>query len=387
MARDADPSTRAAQAIPLLSRAVAKRWAFSAAPGWTVAAPRPILPQRPALKLIDRQRKAGYVPFQWKDDATADGPPEQIRRNVAAQVEAHFLERATKVWKPGPATRAVVQAIRSLPRGKDSSVLTPARRLQLESLRAAALHEHQEFQRAAKPRRTSRHKKHEAVVLVPRCRVAPFAAGVSFTTQNTGNGFRQHDGGLPQQPNGQPILVDPANGMVGQTMVWQAAAPDASLDVTRGTLIGGWIQAGTTTPRFLEAQLSTVTIPRPNRTNGGATDGWIDLFGGGVATYRLSTDLFVFTNSSQSTSVPPAPLMHATVPVVSFSEAPIQILRFEIPDNTQKNPSGEISGISNGTWLLVLAGPVVRFTATVWHTNWSIGIDTTWSVDKICAYW
>ena len=328
------------------------------------------------------------MPFEWKHDSASDGPPERIRRRLQAQVEAHFAKRAAKAWKPGDATRALMQAIRALPEGKqDLSRLSPQQRFRMHALHVGALHEQQESLRKAKRPRMRQPKKHAGLVLVPRCLTAPYSTSVSFTTPNPGNGFDEFDGSLPQRPNGQPILADPANGVVGQTMVWGANAPTAWLDVTRGVLIGGWIQAGATTPRFLEAQLTTVTIPPPSSGNGGMTDGWIDLFGGGVATYQLSVDLFVFTDASQSTTVPPAPVMRATVPLMNFSEAPIQIVRFAIPANTQKNPSGEVTGVSQGTWLLVLAGPVARFFASVWHTNWSIGVDTTWSVDKICAYW
>ena len=358
---------------------------------WTSLLPPFILPQFTTV-LCEHGNSTGKgeaMSFLWKDDSTSDGPPEKIRRRVQAQVEAHLFKRAAKVWKPGPATRAVMQSIRSLPQGKgDLSALSPQQRFRMEALHAAAVREHQESMRKVKGAPARRPKRHSSsLVLVPRCLKAPYTNSVSFTTPNLGSNFAEQDDQLQLQANGQAILTDTANGVVGQTMVWGATSSPAFLDVTRGVLMGGWIQAGATTPRFLDAHLTTVIIPPRTDGNGGFTEGWVYWFGGGIATYQLSIDLFVFTAASQSTGVPPAPAMRASVPVMDFSLSTLQVIRFAIPANTQKSPSGAVSGISQGTWLLVLAGPVARFFASVWNADWTMGVGTTWSVDKICGYW
>jgi hypothetical protein len=332
--------------------------------------------------------------FIWNDHSKLDGPSEETRRVVHARVQAHFAKRASKVRKAVPATRALDRATKALSMGiEDLRALSLQQRCRLEALHLRAVLEQEEFARRVKAARTTRrtgqpkmHSKHASIVLVPRCLTPPYATSVSFTTVAFADGFVERDGALPSQPNGQAILADTANGVAGQTMVWECK-DTAALEVTRGVLIGGWIQAGNTKPLFLDAQLTTFAFTPPNMGNGGYVDGWSYTFGGGISTYQLFTELFVFTNTVQSSSNPPAPVMSARVPVIDLSWAPITpVSRFIVPSST-KLVSGVVSAVSPGTWLLVLAGPVVRYFASVWHSQWSMGIDTTWSVDKICGYW
>jgi hypothetical protein len=332
------------------------------------------------------------MPFLWKDDSSSDGPPEKTRLLVQTRVEAHFATHRTKAWRPGTAARALERGIRSLPGGtEDLSALSPQRRLQLEALQAKALREHaQSFPRvkATTTTRTGRAKKHSSLVLVPRCLTPPYTTSVNFTNVLFNDGFVESDARVPLQPNGQSILADTANGVAGQTMVWGFHRGNTGfLDVTRGVLIGGWIQAGNTKPLFLDAQLTAFTFANPKDFSGGATDGWVYLFGGGVSTYQIFTELFVFTDTSQASSNPPVPVMRATVPVVDVTFSALQLFQYTIPAGTRKTITGVASAVSPGTWMLVLAGPVVRFFASVSHADWDMAAGSTWSVDKICGYW
>ena len=332
------------------------------------------------------------MPFEWKDNPSSDGPPEKTRRRVQAHVEAHFANRLAKPRKPGTAMRALDRAIRSLPAGIENiGALSVQQRFRLEDLHAKALREHEEFFRKSKLARTThagRTKKHSGLVLVPRCLSAPYATSVSFTTTTFADGFVERDTAIMRQPNGESILADDANGVAGETMFWEFKRGDTgALEVTRGVLIGGWIQAGNTKPLFLDAQLTAVPFTPQNWGNGGGMEGWIYIFGGGFATYQVFTELFVFTDVSQTTRNPPTPVMSARVPVVDASVAPIQKFEFSVPGGTSKNVSGVASSVSPGTWMLVMAGPVTRLFASVWHADWGIGGGATWTIDKICGYW
>jgi hypothetical protein len=327
--------------------------------------------------------------FLWQHHSTSDCLPEETRRIVQAQAEAYFTQRSRTKWKPGPAARALSRGIQALPEDtQDFDALSWKQRLRMQSLQAAAMREHQELFHKRMAVRKVRPKKHSGLVRVPRCLTPPYNSSLSFTTPNLGSGFAERDGELPQQPNSQPILTDTVNGLAGQTMVWDATASTAFLDVTRGVLIGGWIQADNTTPPILAAYLTAVSFADQNFSgNGCVTEGWVYLFGGGIAAYQLSTKLFVFTATSQIAGIPPAPVMTASSSLVDLSFPQLQVFRTVLPAGTKTTPNGVASAVGRGTWMLVLAGPVVRFFASVSHADWSMGVDTTWSVDKICCYW
>jgi hypothetical protein len=330
----------------------------------------------------------------WNDSSSVDGPPEKTRRAVQAQVRANFAKRAPKLRKPGPATRDLDRSMKAFPTGgEDLHALSLQQRLRLEALHRQVVQEQEEFARRMKAaharHRTGKpkaHGKHVGIVLVPRCLTPPYSTSVSFNTVIFADGFKERDGALPSQPNGQSTFADTANGVAGQTTVWECQ-DTAALDVTRGVLIGGWIRAGNTTPLFLDARLTRFDVTPPDQGNGGEVDGWSYTFGGGIATYQLFIELFVFADTAHATSNPPGPIMNARVPVIDLSWAPITPLsRFPVPAGT-RFVSGVAGTVSPGTWLLVLAGPVVHYFANIWHSQWRMGIDTTWSVDKICGYW
>jgi hypothetical protein len=275
---------------------------------------------------------------------------------------------------------------------KDMAELSPKQRFQLRHLQSEALKEHTEHARAAMDVRKKRHRKHQVkkhagLVLVPPCLRAPYGTSLIFTNSSRVSGFVEGDRRVPQQPNGEATFADRVNGVAGQTMLWDHASgfgsfgDTAFLDVTRGALVGGWLRADYGSPPILDAHLTAIDV-------GGQAAGNVYWFGGGSALYQVLAEINVFSAATQTTLTPPVPVASGRDAAFDIPFASLgQNFRTTLAVGTTKNPWGTASSVPQGAWMLVLAGPVTRFFASLSHADWVVSANSRWSVDRICCYW